>query len=238
MSLIGLVTSPLTAVFQQIPAIIAAFSCLNRVENFLKQPNMMDRKVIVDRESEAQPTMGPEKQPIALSIPLVEYQINSKPPFAFTSHNASFSYPGSSSPALQNLTINIPWSKVTLVMGPTGSGKSALVKAILGELNISQGVSSRGFDCCAYCDQTPWIGSQSIRANIAGPLEDFQKGLYDETVWACELEHDLECMLEHDLTNVGSSGATLSGGQKQRIVCAIIDNMALPRMQDSHSRCK
>lgn len=45
-----------------------------------------------------------------------------------TMENLTFSYPGSSSPALQNIQLNIRAGRTVGIVGKTGSGKSTLVK--------------------------------------------------------------------------------------------------------------
>src|SRR4030042_491887 len=44
----------------------------------------------------------------------------------------SFTYPGTSRPALQGVTLQIPDGEFCLVMGPSGSGKSTLLRCING----------------------------------------------------------------------------------------------------------
>jgi ABC-type multidrug transport system fused ATPase/permease subunit len=46
--------------------------------------------------------------------------------------NASVLYPGSSQPAIRNITLSIPRGSVTAIVGPSGAGKSTLVDLILG----------------------------------------------------------------------------------------------------------
>ncbi|RAH64749.1 P-loop containing nucleoside triphosphate hydrolase protein, partial [Aspergillus aculeatinus CBS 121060] len=140
--------------------------------------------------------------------------------FALTIHNASFSYPGSSSAVLQNITVNIPRSQLTQISGPVGSGKSALLRAMLGEMDLLRGSVEKNVRNPAYCHQSPWLLNSSIRENIVGPDQDLDIELYRKALWACELDHDLREIIEGDHTKVGSSGVTLSGGQKQRIAMA------------------
>ncbi|KAA2301881.1 ABC transporter ATP-binding protein, partial [Clostridioides difficile] len=48
-----------------------------------------------------------------------------------TMENLTFSYPGSSSPALKNIQLNIRAGRTVGIVGKTGSGKSTLVKLLL-----------------------------------------------------------------------------------------------------------
>ncbi|PWN24930.1 P-loop containing nucleoside triphosphate hydrolase protein [Jaminaea rosea] len=139
---------------------------------------------------------------------------------------------GASTPSsfqLSNITFLPPPSSLTLVIGPTGSGKSALLSALLGEMALESGVSHMRKDArinprtglsstIAYCAQTPWLQHASIRANIlfGSPMEQSR---YDAVLDACALRPDLE-VLEGDLTEIGEKGVSLSGGQQARVALA------------------
>lgn len=109
-------------------------------------------------------------------------------------------------------------SQLTLILGPVGGGKSALLRAMLGEMDLLTGSVEKKVRSPAYCHQSPWLLNSSIRENIVGPDQDLDTELYRKALWACELDHDLREIIEGDQTKVGSSAVTLSGEQKQRIV--------------------
>lgn len=110
---------------------------------------------------------------------------------------------------------------LTMVVGPVGSGKSSLLKAILGETSSSMGVVSLSSSEVAFCDQTPWVMNATIRANIIAESREFDSAWFDTVVKACDLAIDFARLPEGDVTNVGDKGVKLSGGQKQRIVSAM-----------------
>lgn len=66
---------------------------------------------------------------------------------------------------LSSINMDIPKGQLAVVVGPVGSGKSSLLSAILGEMNISQGSISIGGKF-AYVEQEPWIRSASVKDNI------------------------------------------------------------------------
>ena len=66
---------------------------------------------------------------------------------------------------LNSIDLTIKKGKLYTIVGPVGSGKSSLLLAILGELNINKGdVAING--TIAYTSQDPWIISGTIKENI------------------------------------------------------------------------
>jgi ATP-binding cassette, subfamily C (CFTR/MRP), member 1 len=104
-----------------------------------------------------------------------------------------------------------------MVVGPISSGKSTLLKGILGETPICNGSVQILSDSIAFCDQIPWMTNETLRANIIGPAH-FDSSWYTAVVRACALEEDLNHIEGGDQVVIGSNGLSLSGGQKQRVV--------------------
>ena len=132
--------------------------------------------------------------------------------------NASFAWPGTSKSVLSGLKLTITQG-CTLICGKVGTGKTALLQSLLGELDLLQGKLLRPDDMVAYCGQTPWLESMSIRDNILfeSPFEEIR---YKEVLDACALTPDLAGFKHGDLSNIGENGIGLSGGQKARVALA------------------
>ncbi|KAH8281369.1 hypothetical protein KR054_000152, partial [Drosophila jambulina] len=119
---------------------------------------------------------------------------------------------------LNGVDLNVQPGTMLAVLGPTGSGKSSLLQAILGELPAESG-EIRINGTMSYASQEPWLFSGTIRENILfGQPMDRQR--YAKVVRQCALERDFELMPLKDKTLVGEHGASLSGGQKARISLA------------------
>ena len=66
---------------------------------------------------------------------------------------------------LRDVSFSAPRGKLTVIAGKTGSGKSGLLSALLGDLPAAQGtVALHG--SVAYCAQVPWIQHASLRENV------------------------------------------------------------------------
>ncbi|CAF5066806.1 unnamed protein product, partial [Rotaria sp. Silwood1] len=104
------------------------------------------------------------------------------------------------------------------VVGATGSGKSSLLAAILGEMSLVQG-SSKIYGKIAYVSQISWIFSGTIRENILF-CKDFDKEKYERVLQSCCLITDLQSFPAGDSTVIGEKGVNLSGGQKARVSLA------------------
>ncbi|KAI0048026.1 multidrug resistance-associated ABC transporter [Auriscalpium vulgare] len=131
---------------------------------------------------------------------------------------------------LKDVSITFPDGKLTLVTGPTASGKTALLLALLGELTLLSGrvimekdlsrVDEHGYThSISYAAQTPWLRHQSIKDNILfGSPYDEER--YQAVIEACALRTDLDILEDGDETEIGARGITLSGGQKSRVALA------------------
>ncbi|KAK7041927.1 hypothetical protein VNI00_008909 [Paramarasmius palmivorus] len=114
---------------------------------------------------------------------------------------------------------------INLIIGPTGSGKTSVLMALLGEMHcFTSNTPGSWFNLprhkgVAYAAQESWIQNDTIKANI---LFDsvFDEERYQKVIHQCCLEHDLSLFEASDNTEVGELGVTLSGGQKARITLA------------------
>ncbi|KAI9221481.1 P-loop containing nucleoside triphosphate hydrolase protein [Blastocladiella britannica] len=112
----------------------------------------------------------------------------------------------------------IPRGSLLAVVGPVGAGKSALLAAILGEINKSSGtVTVRGQ--VAFVTQQAWILNTSLRENITFGLP-YDEKRYNRVIDACALRRDLESLAQGNETVIGEKGISLSGGQKARVSLA------------------
>ncbi|KAI8052837.1 P-loop containing nucleoside triphosphate hydrolase protein [Syncephalis plumigaleata] len=123
----------------------------------------------------------------------------------------------------------IPY-ELNIIAGPTGSGKTSMLMALLGEMPCKRGqailplygvnpVDLRMQGQVAYVAQQAWLQSRSIRDNILFG-EEYDETRYKQVIFACALERDLEILDAGDRTEIGEKGVTLSGGQKQRVALA------------------
>ncbi|KAI0842193.1 canalicular multispecific organic anion transporter 1 [Hypoxylon sp. FL0890] len=131
---------------------------------------------------------------------------------------ASFAWPTNGKLVLEDLDLHFP-PGLTLIHGKVGSGKTALLEAILGELNKVEGDCILPNEMVGYCAQSPWLQNMNIQDNILFnfPLD---KSRYNEVLDACELLPDLANFAHGDKTNIGENGIGLSGGQKARVALA------------------
>ncbi|KAJ7465185.1 hypothetical protein FB451DRAFT_1488697 [Mycena latifolia] len=113
---------------------------------------------------------------------------------------------------------------INLVVGPTGSGKTSLLMALLGEMHHVPASPSSWYNLprekgVSYAAQESFVMNDTIKNNILfhRPMdaERYQKVLYQ-----CCLERDLDLFDAGDETEVGEKGLTLSGGQKARVTLA------------------
>ncbi|KAL0951622.1 hypothetical protein HGRIS_008303 [Hohenbuehelia grisea] len=204
-ALFSSIQEPMTALPGQFFALLHAYVSMQRIEEFLKEGEVVDwaSALTVPDTPSSYDTVGFEDA-------VCEW---------YTAHKQA-------TPArftLGPLSIKFSESQLTLVTGATGSGKSALLKALLGELNLVSGkiqLDKRNHQV-AYCAQNPWLEHATIRDNIIfGSQYEFDEDRYQAVIEACALTRDLGIFEAGDLTEIGEKGITLSGGQRARLALA------------------
>ena len=152
-------------------------------------------------------------------------------------HDATFAYNPQepTSFRLSHLNCRFPIGKLSVVLGPVGSGKTCLLLSLMGEVYQLKGATvmpcpiNRSMirphpnthltESVAYCAQNAWLLGTTVRENILFGTE-YNEERYREVLHACALEPDLDILEHHDETEVGEKGTSLSGGQKARIALA------------------
>ncbi|KAI9059804.1 multidrug resistance-associated ABC transporter [Trametes sanguinea] len=136
--------------------------------------------------------------------------------FTWSNQNDGTMTPG---PNRRNFTLRIEdevifkRGKFNLIVGPTGSGKTSLLMALLGELHyIPTGpdsfVSLPRLGGVAYAAQESWVQNETIRDNILfGAPYDEER--YNKVIYQCALKRDLTLFEAGDKTEVGEKGLTL-----------------------------
>jgi ABC-type multidrug transport system fused ATPase/permease subunit len=131
---------------------------------------------------------------------------------------ASFAWPGVEQNVLEDITMAFP-PGLTVIYGEVASGKTALLQALLGELDKREGDFIQPDQVMAYCAQTPWLQSMNIRENILFS-QPYEEARYKQILEACALLPDMAEFKHGDLSNIGENGIGLSGGQKARVALA------------------
>jgi ABC-type multidrug transport system fused ATPase/permease subunit len=159
-------------------------------------------------------TIKPQYQSLSSASPINQQQ---KGNISMT--NASFSW-HNEIPCLSLVNLSIKQGTFVGIVGPVGSGKSSLLAAILGEMNLISGESLTNDSSFSYANQSPWILADTFRNNIL-LNRPFDEQRYRNTIYACCLDIDLSLVgSSGDLTVIGEKGVNLSGGQKARVSLA------------------
>lgn len=170
----------------------------------------------------------------------------SEEPDTFVGHlelrDVSFSYPARpSSMVLNNFNLTVQPGEVVALVGPSGGGKSSIVKLLERQYLPSSGaVLVDGRDLGSYqpgwlkrkmalVSQEPVLYARSIKRNIIYGMETEDGVPESEVPTQNEIEeaarlanaHDFICALPEQYdTECGERGVQLSGGQKQRLAIA------------------
>lgn len=144
--------------------------------------------------------------------------------------NVSFTYPGESTPALENINLKVEAGQHIALVGPSGAGKSTLVNLLLGFIQPTTGqietttpYSTFHFPpttSIAWVPQRPHLFHDTLAANIRLGKPDATDKEMIQAAKAAHLHEFIETLPEKYDTIIGESGARLSGGQAQRLALA------------------
>ena len=148
--------------------------------------------------------------------------------------HVTFTYPGAKRPAIRDVSLDIEKGQTLAIIGPTGSGKSTLVRLLCRLYDPEEGtVCISGKDVkryqqkdlhnqFGYVPQTSVIFSGTVRYNVNYGRHSAERT--DEEIWDAlkvAQSDDFVSSMEGGLdANISQHGRNISGGQKQRICIA------------------
>ena len=141
----------------------------------------------------------------------------------------SFTYPGEVAPVIKDVSLSLSPGERVAIVGPTGGGKSTLLKLLLRTLSVSSG------ELLLHGENYDRLGIETVRASVS-PVEQFPF-LFSDTALAniapygnelearqaarlAAIEAEIDMLPEKFQSVIGERGVTLSGGQKQRMAIA------------------
>jgi thiol reductant ABC exporter CydD subunit len=144
----------------------------------------------------------------------------------------TYRYPGAPAPALQDVDLDLEAGRVTAIAGPTGAGKSTLVRLVLrfidpaaGEIRVD-GLPLSALDPAqwraglAYVPQRPHLFAGSLGDNLRLARPGASRAELDRAIAQAECGALVERLPLGLETTIGERGAGLSGGERQRIALA------------------
>ena len=142
--------------------------------------------------------------------------------------NLDFRYPKNKFKIIDKLSFEIKRGESIGVIGPSGTGKSTLVKIILGFIKPTKGeilynnTNEKIQNISSYIPQEIFILRGTVRENVT--LTNIKNKKIDNQIWSSLKRSGLYDFIKSKKEklnfNIGDDGKNLSGGQKQRIAIA------------------
>jgi ATP-binding cassette, subfamily C (CFTR/MRP), member 1 len=159
LSLIILLAQPLFFMFEVILDMSAALGSFERIQTFLTQESRRDPRQQQSVVESNTPDQG-DRESVELQIlrePSLQSTANSSmSDVVIQLSNANISW-SEDRVILRDLSFTVGRNQFVLLLGPVASGKTTLLKALLGEVPCTTGsinIHSKGI---AWCEQSPWL---------------------------------------------------------------------------------
>ncbi len=146
--------------------------------------------------------------------------------------HVTFRYPGTTEPALRDVSFRVPAGSTAALVGHTGCGKSTVLSLLPRVFDpepgtvFLDGVDVREFDLhelrrrIASATQDHVLFSETVAANIAYGAPDAGAAAIEQAAARARLDEEILRFPKGYETMVGERGITLSGGQRQRACIA------------------
>lgn len=146
--------------------------------------------------------------------------------------DVTFTYPGAERAALRDASLKIARGLRIGIVGPSGGGKSTMVRVILGLVKpdhgrvLVNGVSLHDYDRASWSRQVGVVpqSAQIISGSVASNVRFFRDDISEEDLWAAldiaDFRGEVENMPNGIDTVIGPGHRELSGGQQQRLAIA------------------
>ena len=146
--------------------------------------------------------------------------------------NVSFKYEEYEFDVIKNITFEINRGETIGIVGPTGSGKSTLIRQLLREFNVTSGniyidgediknyVISDVRDLVGYVPQNHILFRRTVEDNIIIGNPNADKKQIQIAINAADFQKDIDNLPFGEQTMVSELGGSLSGGQQQRLSIA------------------
>jgi len=121
---------------------------------------------------------------------------------------------------LENIHFTAKKGDLIAILGPTGSGKTCLLNAIMNNYDISEcKVEQKINGDISFCPSQPWVMTETIKNNIIF-FGEYNEDKYNTIINLCCLKKDFQRLPEGDNTMVNGTCSNISEGQKIRISLA------------------
>ena len=165
--------------------------------------------------------------------PMEEPKVQKRPVNdAVTFDHVTFTYPGASRPALEDVSFSVRPGEVVALVGPSGGGKTTAASLIPRFWDVDSGsVTVGGADVreldgaalmgqMAFVFQDTRLFKESLLENIRAARTDASREEVLAAAHAAQCDDILEKLPQGLDTVVGARGVYLSGGEQQRIALA------------------
>ena len=208
LALITLVSYPTTRLLAAIPNTAASIGCFDRIQKFLLVESRVDQRTHLDI-FDGNTLSGNGQKLVSGSNTFKGHPDTTM----LKIEDANFRPAVGTNIVLRNISIHVRVGTVNMITGPVGAGKTILLKAILGELPSEGGTVYIKSKRIAYCSQTPWLQSGSIRKTIIGIVSEkfVDEVWYNTVIDACALSYDISKFPKRDHTIIGSEFLPVHG---------------------------
>jgi len=146
--------------------------------------------------------------------------------------NVSYQYRKTDRPAVEEVTLHIPSGRSVAIVGPSGGGKSTLLRLTIGFRRptsgriLLDGADMNDIDMRSWRRFISVVPQESvffegtIRENILFGADTVNEAEFEHILDAANVREFVDALPEGLASRIGEGGARLSGGQRQRLAIA------------------